>query len=143
MKGIVILCLLLTSGLVNAEVYKWVDDKGEVHYEDHPKGETAKISIDADSAAKVSEPETEKAKTQKLIDAMEKSRKEQAKARKKQLAEQHKQDEKCMKEKNKTRKLEARMQKKYSEFSNDRPDSYNRLEAELADRKKYIAEYCK
>ena len=143
MKGIVLLCLLLTSGIACAEVYKWVDGKGGVHYEDHPKGgQDEKISIDTDSAGKTDAQGTEKVKTQKLIDAMEKSRKEQTKLRKKRLADQRKQDEKCMKERNKARKLEARMKQNYSEFSNDRPASYQRLEAELEDRKKYLQQYC-
>jgi hypothetical protein len=144
MKGVLlVLSLLLISAAVSAEVYKWVDDKGEVHYGDRPKGDQdAPISIDTSSASKADAQESEKAKTQKLIDAMDKSRKEQAKLNKKKLADQRKQDDKCLKERDKLHKLEAKMQKNYSEFSNDRPASYQHLEAEAADRKKYLQQYC-
>jgi hypothetical protein len=143
MKGLLLLLsLVLVSGAASAEVYKWVDAKGVVHYEDHPKGgQDEKISID-ESAVKVDAQEANKLKTQKLLKDMEKSRKQREKQQHKKLADQRKQDEKCIKERNKLRKLEARMQKKYSEFSNDRPPSYQRQQAELADRKKYLDKYC-
>lgn len=135
--------LLLLCSTASAEVFKWVDAKGQVHYEDHPKGsQDEKIFIDEGSAGQADTQASDKVKTQKLIDAMDKSRKQQVKLQAKKLADQRKQDEKCLKERNKVRKLEAKMQKNYSEFSNDRPASYQRLEAEVADRKKYLQQYC-
>ena len=134
---------LLLSGLANAEIYKWVDDKGQVHYQDHPRGDNnEKISVDADSATQKDARALEKVKTEKLIDAMEKSRQQEAKLRAKKLAEQRKQDEKCLKERSRLHKLEAKLEKNYSEFANKRPASYDREAAELADRKKYIGQYC-
>jgi hypothetical protein len=144
MKSMLILCcLLLFTVSVSAEVYKWVDDKGQVHYEDHPKNShEEKIATDGSTAGKLDTREAEQRKTEKLLKQMEKSRKSRQKQRHKKLAKQQKQDEKCLKKRNKIRKLEARMKHNYSEFSNDRPDSYQRLEAEVADRKKYYDKYC-
>ena len=144
MKAVLLgLSLFLLSVTATGEVYKWVDDKGEVHYGDHPKGvQDAPIAIDANSASTTISPASEKAKTQKLIEEMDKSRKEQAKLNRKRLADQRKQDDKCLKERSKLHKLEAKMQNNYSEFSNNRPASYQRLEAEAADRKKYLQQYC-
>ena len=138
-----LLSLLLASGAASAEVYKWVDAKGQVHYEDHPKGaQDEKISIDDSTADKAGALKINKPDTQKLLKEMEQSRKQREQSRHKKLNAQRKQDQKCLSERNKLRKLEAKMQKKYSEFSNDRPASYQRQEAELEDRKKYLQQYC-
>jgi len=138
-----LLSLLVASTTAFAEVYKWIDDKGEVHYQDHPQGsDDEKISIDDGAVDKVDTQALHKLNTQKLIKAMEKSRQLREKNQHKKQIAQRKQDEKCLKQRNKLRKLEARMQKHYSEFSNDRPASYQRQQAELLDRKKYLDEYC-
>jgi hypothetical protein len=114
-----------------------------VHYQDHPRGsDDDKISIDNSAVDKVDAQALHKLNTQKLIKDMETSRKQREKSRHKKLVVQRKQDEKCLKQRSKLRKLEAKMQKHYSEFSNDRPASYQRQQAELADRKKYLNEYC-
>ena len=135
--------LLMISPFAVAEVYKWIDDKGEVHYQDHPRGtRDAKISIDENSAATVDAQQLNKLKTKKLIKEMEKARKQREKNRHKKLAAQRKQDDKCLKQRNKLHKLEARMQKHYSEFSNDRPPAYQHQQAELAERRKYLDKYC-
>jgi hypothetical protein len=140
---LLLLSLLLASPFAFGEVYKWVDEKGEVHYQDHPRGiQGGKISVDDSHAETVNAQDLNKLKTQKLIKAMEKSRKQREKSRHKKLAAQRKQDERCLKLRDKVRKQEARMQKHYSEFSNDRPPSYQRQQAELADHKKYLDKYC-
>jgi hypothetical protein len=138
-----LLSLFVASTTAFAEVYKWIDAKGEVHYQDHPRGsDDDKISIDNSAVDKVDAQALHKLNTQKLIKDMETSRKQREKSRHKKLVVQRKQDEKCLKQRSKLRKLEAKMQKHYSEFSNDRPASYQRQQAELADRKKYLNEYC-
>ncbi|TXH04773.1 MAG: DUF4124 domain-containing protein [Nevskiaceae bacterium] len=35
LRAITVLSLLACAGLAQAEVYKWVDDKGKTHYSDH------------------------------------------------------------------------------------------------------------
>ena len=144
MKGILLLCLLCLSAMASAEVYKWVDDKGQAHYEDQPKGAQAKkIAVDTGTPGQGDSEAANQRKTQQVLDDMEKSRKQREKIHQKKRAEQRKQDAKCLTERNKIRKLEARMNKKhYSEFSNNRPASYQRQEAELADRKQYLDKYC-
>jgi len=32
--------ILLLSGIATAEIYKWVDEKGQTHYSDHPPQDT-------------------------------------------------------------------------------------------------------
>lgn len=40
-----IFCLFILPGLLYAEVYKWVDDDGKVHFSDKPKNKNAKKFI--------------------------------------------------------------------------------------------------
>lgn len=144
MKGVVILLgLVLVSATTSAEVYKWVDENGQVHYEDHPKdGGPGKVVIEGAKPDGIDLQEINKRKTQELLEDMEKSRKHKEKEREKKHAEQRKQDEKCLDERNKIRKLEAKMKREHREFSNDRSDSYRHYEAEVTDRQKYINKYC-
>jgi len=138
---ILIACVLFTA-TAGAEVYKWVDEKGVIHYQDHPRGQQAGgISTDEQST-KVDTKEIKKLDSRKVVRDMEKARKRREKERRKKLAERQKQDEKCMILRSKLRKLEAKMDKNYSEFSNDRPPSYQRQQADLTERKKYINKYC-
>lgn len=38
-------CLLLASAVMGDALYKWVDDKGNVHYSDHPQPGAVKIHV--------------------------------------------------------------------------------------------------
>jgi len=135
--------LMLISPPLFADVYKWVDSKGQVHYQDHPQGTPeGKISTNDSAAEKGDAPAINKLNTKKLIKDMEKARKQRDKTRHKKELAQHRQEAKCLKQRNQIHQLEARMQKHYSEFSNDRPPSYQRQADELAERKKYLDEYC-
>lgn len=144
MKGLIVFFgLVLVSATTSAEVYKWVDEQGVIHFEDRPKGSgNGEIAIENKKQEGIDLQEINKRKTQELLDDMEKSRKQKEKEREKKHAEQRKQDEKCIDERNKIRKLEAKMKREHREFSNDRSDSYRRNEAEVADRQKYIDKYC-
>ncbi len=138
-----LLSLLLVSTPVFADVYKWVDEKGQVHYQDHPQGTPeGSISIDDGAVEKVDAQAINQLKTKKLLKDMEKARKQRDKTRRKKELTQRKQEEKCLKQRSQIHKLEARMQKHYSEFSNERPASYEHQSEELAERKKYLDEYC-
>jgi len=138
---LIALACLLYSGVVSAEIYKWVDEKGEPHYQDHPRGKITGISMDA-KGSKDESVQAKKAKTRKLLKDMSRARKQREKQRHKKLLEQHKQEAKCLKMRSKLRRAEAKLDKDYSEFSNDRPASYAGKKAELNERRKYFDKYC-
>ncbi len=78
---VVALIALAQQGL-SAGVYRWVDDQGKVHYGDRPPSEDKAKPIELESAP-VPEPDDDerRAKTRRLLDAMESERnreKEQA-----------------------------------------------------------------
>lgn len=66
----------------SAGVYRWVDDQGKVHYGDRPPSKDKATPIELESApAPAPDDHERKAKTQRLLDAMESERnreKEQA-----------------------------------------------------------------
>ena len=143
MRVLLVIGMLLIYTVVFADVYKWVDDKGQVHYTDQPKSDhSEKISVEEGGGAGSTTPPPNKTDTQKLIKDLEKSRKQREKARRKKHEAARRQEAKCLQERSKIRKLEARMQKNYHEFSNDRSPAYTRQAAELAERKKHLDKYC-
>lgn len=42
MRVFILILLLLAGGQVGAAVYKWVDEKGQVHYSNRPQGDDAR-----------------------------------------------------------------------------------------------------
>lgn len=142
---ILLLGMLLISGMTYAEIYKWVDAQGQVHYQDHPRGTTERFSTDEGVGAHTSDTGKtveQHPQTQKLLKALEKSRKQREQALHKKQVEQRKQDEKCIRLRDQAVKMEARLKKQYSEFSNDRPPSYALQQKKLQQRKQYLEKYC-
>ena len=56
MRGLGVCVCLLLAGAASAEVYRWTDDKGEVHYSDRPAAaaEATRVEIHSKSAAESS-----------------------------------------------------------------------------------------
>lgn len=75
-----LLLLLLCGGPALAEIYRWVDDSGRVHYSDRPQpGGTEALQV---PAAAPNDPHLAKRrrKQQRLLDAIEEERKERREA---------------------------------------------------------------
>ncbi|MBI1423721.1 MAG: DUF4124 domain-containing protein [Gammaproteobacteria bacterium] len=143
MRVLLVIGMLLIYTVVFADVYKWVDDKGQVHYTDKPTSDhSEKISVEDEGVAGSTAPPPKQPDTQKVIKDLEKSRKQREQARHKKHEMERRQEAKCLTERNRIRKLEARMRKNYREFSNDRSPAYARQAAELAERKKHLDKYC-
>lgn len=70
------LCLLYFVPVVKAEIYKWVDQHGRVHYDDKPpatnKKELMNINEEKNAVRAISESRAEKRK--KLLDAIDEDR---------------------------------------------------------------------
>ncbi len=93
-----LICLLLISVIPQAEVYKWYDEQGRVHYGDHPKGKNA-TQVDINTSPQTNETRAEnwdeiQQRQQKFLDYLEDERgdRDEEKAKKAdQLAERKKQ----------------------------------------------------
>ena len=80
--------LVLSASTAEAEIYKWVDDNGNVHYGDKPVANSEQLNIVTDEAPTNKLSKKERAeRRQNLIDAFEEDRQakkeQQEKARKK------------------------------------------------------------
>lgn len=60
MRSILPLVLLLVATMAAAEVYRWVDDEGTVHFSDTPRevGNTQRVDVDGINTAKSVEVES-------------------------------------------------------------------------------------
>ena len=98
------MCLLVVTFLVNtsdvaAEVYKWVDEKGNVHFGDRPGDSKAeKIDIKESAGSPTVEPglENRREKQQKLLDLMEEERKEKKEKKAKLKEEKEERKKMCI-----------------------------------------------
>ena len=138
MKGPLLLLLVAISCQVTAEIYKWTDDQGRVHYGDRAFGEAAqtmKIRPAPESQGPASgNSEAERAqRRQRLLDIYREERVEKEAAR-----EQHRQQRAERRENCRRARLE------YDRYNNSRalydyqPDGERRYLSE-AEREEYIA----
>jgi hypothetical protein len=98
------ICLLLITFLINtsdvvAEVYKWVDEKGNVHFGDRPSDSKAeKIDIKESAGSPTVDPgqKNRQEKQHKLLDLMEEERNEKKEKKAKLKEEKKKRKKMCL-----------------------------------------------
>lgn len=98
MRSWLILIILVTVQ-THAEVYKWTDDKGQVHYGDKPIAvpEAEAFGVDTRKNSGVAlDDKTRVEKRQRLLDAMAEDRKEKVKQREKARAENADRQRRCV-----------------------------------------------
>jgi hypothetical protein len=93
MKNRLFAVLLFTGGLTSghAEIYKWVDEQGRVHYGDRPneQAETVDIKDQAPSTESTSDESSRREHRQRLLKSMQQEReRKQAQREQAQAAEQ-------------------------------------------------------
>lgn len=100
-KGVVALLLLaLAQGQALAEVYRWVDESGRVHFTDRPppgKGERMEISTPRLSSPDRPPPGTLVPDRQRLLDMYDKQRQEKRAARAEQARREAERERECLK----------------------------------------------
>lgn len=85
MLRISVLMLATLLSMAHAEVYKWTDENGVVHYGDRPVNKTHAQQIEVQQQAVETQPTGSRAdKRQKLLEAMEEDRLKKSEQRKKQ-----------------------------------------------------------
>lgn len=99
MKVVIIATLMLAVAPTgHAEVYKWVDEKGRVHYGDRPLGESAKkvdIKPTPSDPANAASEARRREQRDRLLEAFEEERKEKKEAERVAREERAKKDELC------------------------------------------------
>jgi Skp family chaperone for outer membrane proteins len=99
MKNLILLLVLIVPVAVYANVYKWVDENGKVHYGDSPQVSQPAVEMNVD----VTTPEasftedllSREEKRERLLQSMEEDRLEKQEKRNKQKAENEKNRQKC------------------------------------------------
>lgn len=75
-----VLMYILCGSFVQAEIYKWVDDKGNVHYGDKPTSKGEQIDVTEAAAKTGNRPdEAREERRRRLLDAMDEDRAEKKK----------------------------------------------------------------
>ncbi|MES9969096.1 MAG: DUF4124 domain-containing protein [Candidatus Thiodiazotropha sp.] len=92
---------MLVTLQLHAGVYKWVDDKGRVHFSDRPvDGQSTQINIRQKSVDEASPgPEDRKSKMQRMLDVYQEERAERKEAKQKQQAERKQRKQNCVRAK--------------------------------------------
>lgn len=94
MRGLLVFILLLATGVVAAEIFRWTDDTGQVHYGERPPDDRAqRLAIPGSRSAApgaVPDETQRRARQQRLLEAFEYERERKA-TRQAQDAEQARQ----------------------------------------------------
>ena len=91
---ITFVCLsVITQPVIGAEVYRWIDENGNVHYSDRPNSDDAEQIPILNGQSEVDNSRLRK--RQRLLDVMEEERQEKNKAREDMLATAAERKQKC------------------------------------------------
>lgn len=95
MRLIILLIILSYTTIVDAEIYKWVDQDGRTHYGDKPQDKNATI-IGVDSAPELDASHEKRSETQRrLLHILEEEREENRELKEQVAAEKLARQQKC------------------------------------------------
>ena len=93
---ILLFMALAISCSAHAEIYKWTDDAGNVHYGDKPVKNSSQLEINAETANSVGEiKESREERRRRLLDAMQEDREEKDKQKAEREKKQNKLNRQC------------------------------------------------
>ena len=116
MRAALLIIIGFVSATLQAEVYKWVDDKGIVHYGDKQNTEGRSVEMQVDMSSPDENPENANKETatlsrdekrRRLAGAMEEDRLEKKEAREKKKAERDQNKRQCNQLKDKKKRRQA------------------------------------
>lgn len=97
------LALLVYSGMLNAEIFKWVDEDGNTHYGDKPVESAEEVQVDIEKKGNLKSSMSREERQKKLMDSFDDDRAREKKEKDKK--KQHKQ--KCHEAKDKLNRLKG------------------------------------
>lgn len=110
MKVFSALVILLLSECLFAGVYKWTDERGNVHYGDNPsqqlkvKNNATELNIDTRLNSGITHSSGQKEKRDRMIQVLEEDRKERKAKQKKYYADKNKRLKRCARLKDRLRR---------------------------------------
>jgi hypothetical protein len=110
MRICIAIVLLVASLSAHAAIYKWTDNKGQVHYGDKPGGASnaKQLNVDTSNTSGILPDDASRdEKRQRLLDAMQEDRQEKAQQRKKDQAEKEYRQRRCVYLRDRLRNIRA------------------------------------
>jgi hypothetical protein len=110
MRICIVIILLIASLSAHAAIYKWTDNKGQVHYGDKPNGASGAQEVDVDTSSTsgiLPDDASRDKKRQRLLDAMQEDRQEKDQQRKKDQIEKDERRRRCMYLQDRLRNIQA------------------------------------
>jgi len=96
LKNLLFFLLLLVAGAASAEVYRWVDEQGQVHFEDRSQSQSATGARSyAPPASAADNPQQRMDKTRKLLNAYQAERQQAREQKQQRQQEQAKRTRQC------------------------------------------------
>jgi len=102
---IAIICIF-NIGHVNAEIYKWVDDQGKIHYGDKPVSKSKVMDIDISKQGHIKINNSREEKRQKLLETYADDHQRKNKEKEKLKKQKKKQERGCVVSKDRLRHYE-------------------------------------
>lgn len=93
---IIISALLLNSATVYAEIYKWVDDQGKVHYGDKPINNSTEMDVNISKQGHIKIKNSREQKRQKLLESYADDQEREDKKKEKLKKKKKKHERNCV-----------------------------------------------
>jgi len=145
LKNIILLILInFYSVYVSAEIYKWVDEQGNINYGDKPVVDSNEVQVDVTDKGNVKISDTREKNRQKLLDAYNQDQSRENKEKEKQKKQKKKRQRDCAQAKDYMRTYDrARSLYSLDKEGNRVTLSDKERKKSTAELKKYIKKNCK
>ena len=94
-RHILSLSLLLSISISHAEIYKWVDEQGKVHYGDKPVSNSETLNINTEKTGNQNSLSKRRERQRKLTESLEEDRQEKQAAAEKKKKQRQKDKRNC------------------------------------------------
>ncbi|NIT63896.1 MAG: DUF4124 domain-containing protein [Gammaproteobacteria bacterium] len=138
------LLLLLAVPAARAEIYRWVDEQGNVHYGDRPAGQDAEgVEVDA-GPRRDPEAERRRARRRKLLEAMEEEQEIERRQQEQAQAERKERERRCRIARNRLDSYRrANVIYGYDESGNRRYLNDSERERAIAEARQAVEHWCR
>jgi len=92
----VLILFISVTPITNAEIYKWIDEQGQVHYSDKEITNAKELELDTAKKGHISTGATREEKRRNLLDAMQEDKEREKKEQKKSREKKKKHDRACV-----------------------------------------------
>ena len=93
---ILLMMIMVLAPAANAEVFKWIDEQGRVHYGDKQKSNSETLELDTSKKGHINTGASREEKRKNLLDAMQEDKEREQKEQKKSREKKKKQQRGCV-----------------------------------------------